>query len=62
LIKIDGSGDWIEATKKFCDAAHYENKRRVWDSYFNFDDPLHKEWGQSEYPDSMIAWNQTAHL
>ena len=62
MIKIDGSGDWIEKTKKFCYAAHPENKREVWDSYFNKDDPIHKEWGQSEYPISMSGWNQSSHL
>ena len=62
LKKIDGSGDWIESTMKFCDAAHPANKKRVWDSYFNNEDPMHKNWGQSEFPDSMSGWAQASHI
>jgi hypothetical protein len=38
LIKLDGSGDWISATKLYVKAAHPANKEELWTSYFNKDD------------------------
>ena len=45
-------------TKLYCEAAHPENKQRMWDEYFK-KDGLTKDWGLHDYQFSMLGFNQT---
>jgi len=45
LAKIDKS-DWLDNTQKVCEAAHPENKEKMWKEYFNLgEDSQCADWG-----------------
>jgi hypothetical protein len=48
LKKIDKS-DWFDNTQKQCEASHPGNKQKMWDIFFDKENPIHKEWGLLGY-------------
>lgn len=64
LEKIDPEGDWLNNTKKFCEAAHPANKEKMWNFYFSKDakdlEAIEK-WGLYDYGNSFRGWNQVIH-
>lgn len=57
-----GQADWLENTKKYCDAALIDQKEAMWNKFFDFSDSSEiKDWGLHHYQHSFVAWNQAAH-
>lgn len=61
LNKLD-KGDWFDETSKFCEAAHPENKEKMWNFYFNQDkDSEVEKWGLHIFQHSFRGWYQGSH-
>ena len=62
LNKLD-KGDWFDDTSKNCDAAHPDNKAKLWDFYFNSEKGSEVEkWGLHTFQHSFSGWSQNAKL
>ena len=58
LNKLD-KGDWFDETSKFCEAAHPENKAKMWAFYFTEDkDSEIEKWGLYTFQNSFKGWYQ----
>lgn len=61
LNKLD-KGDWFDETSKFCEAAHPENKAKMWAFYFNQEKGSEVEkWGLHTFQHSFRGWYQGGH-
>lgn len=59
LEKLDKS-DRFEKTQKYCEAAHPDNKQKMWDLYFSKGNEL-ESWGLHAYQQSFMGFAQTQH-
>lgn len=45
-LEEDDKSDWLDNTKKVCEASHHENKSRLWRMYFDLSEGAEIEsWG-----------------
>lgn len=62
LLAADGTGDWYQETLNFGTAAHFENKEKMWDLFFNPDRAKEMDdWGLHKYQQSFLGFNQVTH-
>ena len=54
LEKLDKS-DRFEKTQKYCEAAHPDNKQKMWDLYFSKGNEL-ESWGLHAYQQSFMGF------
>ena len=59
LEKIDKS-DWLDNTKKYCEAANPSSKQKMWEFYFSDSEEI-SNWGLHSYQNSFRGFNQVNH-
>jgi len=60
LEKVDTS-DWLENTKRFCTAAHVDNKEVIWNTIFSHEENETKDWPLHTFYNTFAGWNQVNH-
>ena len=62
LVAIDEKSDWLENTRKYCEAAHTGNKAKLWKDYFDMSETSPcKDWGLHHFQHSFAGFNQPLH-
>ena len=56
-----GEGEWLDNTRKYCDAAHFENKEKIWKLITSKEKNETENWGLAESKSLYAGWNQVQH-
>ena len=60
-LEASDTSDWLENTKRFCTAAHFENKEKIWNLIFSHEKNETDEWPLLTYVNTFRGWNQVKH-
>ena len=60
-LEATDRSDWLENTKRFCTAAHWENKEKIWNLIFADEKNETDEWPLLAYVNTFKGWNQIQH-
>ena len=61
-LKATGGSDWLDNTEKYCTAAHFENKEKMWKLMFSNEKNETEEWGLKLWNNTCAGWNQVNHI
>lgn len=61
-LKAGGGSDWLDNTEKYCNAAHFENKEKIWNMMFSNEKNETSEWGLNLWRNTCGGWNQGNHI
>jgi hypothetical protein len=53
-----GEGEWLDNTRKYCDAAHFEHKEKIWKLITSKEKNETENWGLAESKSLYAGWNQ----
>lgn len=60
-LEATDTSDWLDNTKRYCTAAHFENKEKIWKLVFSHEKNETAEWALHTFANTFRGWSQVNH-